>query len=819
MHTFHADLRLALRNLAARPLFAVAAIATLALGVGANVAVLSLFRQVLVQELPVPEPGQLLNLTVEGREGLRLSSSGTGGMDSVLSYPLFQELEQAAGDAGQVAGHRLLPVNLALAGRSEHATALLVSGGYFDALGLRATLGRLISSGDDRVPGQAQAAVLGHRYWRDVLGSDPAVLGQSIRINGQSLEIVGIGPAGFGSTTLGANPAVYLPLSLPAPQGGMLPSHDARDFHWLYAFARPASGQHALALQARLDAALQTAMADDADFNREGAPPQHIVLVPGARGQSLAPADARKPLALAQGVALLVLAIACVNLANLQLARGIGRGGEMAVRAAIGASRRRLLVQALAEPVLMAFAGALVAWPVAWGVVHLLSVFLSVGDMAISIDPLAAVAAFAVAWIALLGFGLYPAWHLARSAPMTAIKNQGANGAGRSAPRLRAVLATVQVAFSMALLGVAGLFVQSLANLERTDLGIATDSLTVFTVEPGRNGYDETRSRVLFSRIEEELAALPGALSVSQSAIRLLDGSIMGAPAKAGDPDADGRMISYNAVGSGFLTTVGAPLLAGREFTTDDRAGTAKVALVDRRFVEAFELGENPIGQQVRLMGEGTLEIIGVVGEMTYHSARNTSRPQLFLPHAQFQFTGDATFYLRSAMPPAQMRETVMRTLAGIDPDLPVLELRTMREQLRDSIASERTIGALSSVLAVLATVLAAGGLYSVLSYAVAQRTRELGLRLALGAAPARLRRLVMSQVVRIGVVGAALGLAGALAAGHAARSQLFGLSAHDPAVLGIAVALLCAVVVLAGWMPALRASRTDPMTALRHEG
>ncbi len=819
MNTLHADLRHAFRNLVARPLFALAAIATLALGVGANVAVFSLFRQVLVQALPVPEPERLVNLAVEGRQGLRLSTSPSGGMEAVLSHPLFRELEQAAGETGQVAGHRLLSVNLALDGRSENVRALLVSGGYFATLGLNPTLGRLIAPDDDQTPGQAQAAVLAHGYWRDAFGADPGIVGRTLRINGQALHIVGIGPEGFGSTTLGAEPAVYLPLTLPAPQGSSLPNHEARDFHWLYAFARPADGVQPDALQARLDAAFQAAMAGDADFSREGAPPQHLVLTPGARGQSTAPNDSRRPLALAQGVALLVLAIACVNLANLQLARGIGRGGEMAVRAAIGAPRRRLLLQSLAEPALIAFAGALAAWPVALVAARLLSALLPIGgDMPVSIDPLAAIAAFAVAGIALTGFGLYPAWHLARTTPMLAIKNQG-GGAGRTAARLRAVLATVQVAFSMALLGVAGLFVQSLANLERADLGIATDALTVFTVEPGRNGYDEARSRALYARIERELAALPGALSVSRSSIRLLDGSIMGAPAKVAGIESEGRMTSYNAVGTDFLATVGAPLLAGREFTTGDRAGGAKVALVDRRFVETFELGEQPIGQQIRLMGEGTVEIVGVVGRMAYHTPKGEPMPQMFLPEAQFEFTGNATFYLRSAMPAAQMRETVVRTLAGIDPDLPVLELRTMREQLRDTIASERTIGALSTALALLATVLAAGGLYSVLSYAVAQRTRELGLRLALGAAPARLRRLVMGQVTRIGAIGGALGLIGALAAGHAARSQLFGLSAHDPAVLATAAALLGAVVCLAGWLPARRAAKVDPMTALRHEG
>lgn len=814
----HADLRHAFRSLAARPLFALTAILTLALGVGANVAVFSLFRQVLMQELRVPAPEQLLNLTVQGRQGLRLSRNASGGMEAVLSHPLFRSLEQAVGEAGQVAGHRVLSVNLALDGRSESVHALLVSGNYFATLGLAPTLGRLIAPVDDRTPGQAQVAVLAHGYWRDVLAADPAVLGRTLRINGRPMHVIGVGPKGFGSTTLGSEPAVYLPLTLPAPQGSTLPDHEARDFHWIYAFARPAADVQPATLQARLDAALQNAMAGDADFGREGAQPQHLALMPGARGQSTVPAYSRKPLALAQAVALLVLVIACVNLANLQLARSIARNGEMAVRAALGASRRRLLLQSLTEPALIAMIGALTAWPVALGAMRLLSIVLPIGDMPMTVDPLAVIGAFALAWIALLGFGLYPAWHLARRAPMSTIKDQGAGSAGHVAPKLRTLLATVQVAFSMALLGVAGLFAQSLANLESADLGIAIDTLTVFTIEPGRNGYDQERSQMLFAQIEEALVALPGAVSVSRSTIRLLDGSVMGGPAKVKGRDEEGRMVVYNAVGADFLATVGAPLLVGREFTKADRDGGVKVALVDRRFVEEFQLGGQPVGQQIQLMGEGVMEIVGVVGEIAAHSARGESTPQLFLPEAQFEFTGGVTFYVRSTLAAAQMREAVARTVTGIDPDLPLLQLRTMREQLRDSITSERTIGALTASLALLATVLAAGGLYSVLSYTVAQRTRELGLRLALGAAPARLRRLVMGQVARIGLVGGVLGLAGALAAGHVARSQLFGLSAHDPGVLAVAALLLGCVVFLAGWLPARRAARTDPMSALRHQ-
>ncbi len=817
-------LRHAVRGLAARPLFAFVAIATLALGIGANLAVFSLVERLLLAPLPVAEPDRLVNLVVPGQTDIRMSSSLAGDETALFSYPMFRDLERAQDGAATLVAHRPQPVNLAYAGHTERVQALLVSGRYFDALGLKPALGRLLGAGDDAVDGQAQAAVLGHAYWRDRLGADPAVIGRSLVANGQVLEIVGIAPPGFDGTTIGLAPQVFLPISLRGPDGSVsIPDHVSRELHWVHAFARLAPGATMAQAESRLDGAYRAAIEAFEPVSALTGQPvtRHLALTSGARGQSLQPDHSRNALLLAQGAALLVLLIACVNLANLQLARGSGRVGEMGVRSALGASRRQLLGEALAEPLLIALAGAAAALPIGLAGRHLLGRLLlseRASTLAGSgIDLASAAIALAIALVALLGFALIPARRLADAAPARALAGHAGGVGRRGTGRLRAVLVTVQIAFSMALLALAGLFAQSLSNIARADLGMNLDALVGFTVEPELNGYDLARNAALYDRIDEALAALPGVTGVARAQNRLLARGYSGGGASIEGREGGG-FSTYNQIGPGYFQTLGIAQLAGRGFAPSDSADAPPVAVVNRRFVDAFGLDPaTTVGSMLSLNGQRR-EIVGLVADAAYANVKDAPPPQIYLPDAQSEASGTMSFYVRSAIDPAQQQAAIAAAVAAIDPNLPLRSLSTLREQARVNTAADRTVGLLATALALLATLLAAGGLYGVLSYLVAERRREIGLRLALGATPGRLRGLIAGQVGRMALVGGALGLIAALAGGRLAAANLYGLSAHDPTVLACAALVLAIVVALAAWLPARRAAHTDPVVALRHD-
>ena len=807
------DVRHGLRAFLQQPLLALVAVGTLAIGVGANVAVLSVIKVMFVDQLNVPRADELVNLEVEGRKSLRYSNDLSGGMESVFSYPLFEQMARPGVEGVQVAAHRNLDVDVVIDGQPERRRATVVSGRYFPTLDLRPELGRLLDASDASEAGQAAAVVLAYRFWQSRFAGDPDVLGRAMRINGRVLEIVGVAPQGFAGISVGIVPDMFVPLTLPAPPAGWLPEHHDRDMHWLYLFARIAPGHSPAVVQAQLDSRFSRLWPESVE-PAGGERMQRLLLAPGARGQSMAPERMRQPVLLAQAAAVLLLLIACVNLANQQLARGIGRVGAMAVRATLGASRGRLLRQALVEPVAIALLGALAAWPVMRLVGRLMSALMQ-GDLPLpEADGHAFGLSLAVALSAVVLFGLYPAMRLSAMAPMTAI-GKGHGSVGRHVARLRTALVIVQLAFSMAALTLGMLLAQSLFNLERVHLGIRSESLTTFTVEPVRAGYAGDQVPALVAGIERELTALAGVESVSHSMTPLLADAVSRTLVRVDGGEAGAS--TFNLVAPGFLHTVGGHLLAGRDFNRDDGAG---VALVNRRFVEQFGLGNQVLGRRLELGDESGIEIIGLFEDMAYGSVRASAPPLVLRPNAGYDpyFGNSISFYVRSAGASVVQAQRIADLMRGLAPDLPLLALRTMPEQIRENISRERVFGVTAAVLAFLVTVLAASGLFSVLSFSLAQRRRELGLRLALGAEPVRLRLLVFAQVLRMGTAGIFFGAALALLSARVLQSVLFEVSGHDGEVLVVAAVLLAAVMVMAAWRPALRASRTDPMVALRYE-
>jgi predicted permease len=549
---------------------------------------------------------------------------------------------------------------------------------------------------------------------------------------------------------------------------------------------------------------------------------------PGGRGQSSFDNEARTPLTILLVVTGTVLLIACANIANLLLVRGAGRSAEMAVRLSIGASRRQLITQLLTESIMLAVFGALGGLLVAKWTLDGIAAIMPADDgplVAFTLSPTLLIFAGLAALVTGIAFGLFPALHSTRPDLASTLKNQaGQPGGAKAARRFRTTLATVQIAMSMALLVPAGLFAKSLFNVSRVDLGLKTDHMLLFSLAPELTGYNTERTRQLFERIEDEFGATPGVTNVVMAMVPVLAGdnwgnSLVVEGFQAG-PDTNTNA-SFNAVGPGYFRTMSIPLITGREFTRADAAGAPKVAIVNQAFAKKFNLGDNPIGKRFGVGGQNAkpdIEIVGLVQDAKYSDVKRAVPPQYFRPYRQEERLGYGYFYVRTATPPEQMLATVPAILRKLDAGLPVGDVKTMETQIRENVTQDRIISTLSLAFALLATILAAIGLYGVLAYTVAQRTREFGLRMALGADAGAVRGMVLKQVARMAIVGGIIGIVIAVGVGRMAQSILFELQGHDPLVLTGATIALALVALGAGLIPAMRASKIDPMNALRYE-
>ena len=829
-------LKFALRTLFKTPFVTGVAILSLALGIGANAAIFSIFDKMLLGTLPVPDPYQLVNLAAPGPKPGSQSCNNAGRCDVVLSYPMFRDLQKMQSVFTEIAARRSFYANLAFDRQTMVGRGMLVSGSYFPVLGIQPALGRLLSPDDDKKTGESAVAVLSHAYWTSRFGQRPDVIGKTVIVNGQTLTIVGVAPKGFEGTTLGAEALVFVPITL---RGLIEPAFTAgfenRRSYWVYAFARLRPGvsidQARTAMNGiyrgiinDVEAPLQRGMSEQTMQRFREKP---LVIEPGHQGQTSVRREARTPLTMLLAVTGLVLLIACANIANLLLARGAARSGEIAVRLSIGASRGILIRQLLGESLLLAACGAAAGVLVAQWTLQLVVSMLP-ADAAATIRPEidGRVLLFAGALAIGTGilFGLFPALNSTRPDLLSTLKGQAGQPSGtRGAAWFRTGLATTQIALSMALLIAAGLFVKSLSNVARVDLGMTIDNVVSFSVSPELNGYKGDRSAVLFGRIEEELAAQPGVTGVVGAMVPVLVGDNWGSDVtvegfpRGPDIDSNAR---FNLVGPGYFKTMGVPLVAGREFTVQDTQGSPKVVVVNQTFVRKFNLGANAVGKRMT-DGDASkldMEIVGVAADAKYSEVRDAVPPVFFRPYKQAETLGSLTFYARTAGDPAQLMAAVPRVIASLDPNLPVDNLRTMPQTVHDNTFLDRFIGVMAGSFAALATLLAAIGLYGVLAYTVSQRTREIGLRMALGAPPSRVRSMVLRQVAIMTVIGGTIGVALSLWVGEQARALLYEMTARDPGVYAGSILTLALVALAAGFIPAHRASRVDPMTALRYE-
>jgi predicted permease len=830
-------IRFALRSLGKAPLFCLAVVLSLGLGIGANTAVFSLLQQVVLGALPVPRPDELALLTApsESKTG-HVSASNAGGSDFVFNYPVLRELEKHPAGVVGVAGFFPASASLAVGNQTAPGSAMLVSGGYFPVLGVEPLFGRLLAPADDVSGAGNPVAVLGYGYWHDRLGGRTEVLNQPIRVNGQVFTVVGVAREGFNGITLGDTPDVYLPLSF---KPLMTPGWDGTnrfDDYWIYCFARLRPGVTRPQAAAGLN---QTFAGQFEDYARqkhawsawrlERLRRTRLSLVDGRQGKSTTRDDARVPLLILMGATVLVLLIALANAANLLLARSAGRRRELAIRASLGAGRGELMAQMLTEALLLSTAGGIAGVALA-GVTQKLLLAQIDGDspthfLSTRLEWPVLLFGLGLAILTGLAFGLYPAWQASREGLAGTMQDEGSRGsAGRGSARVRRALVCAQVGFSAVLLIPTGLLLRSLVNIIHIDLGIRTENVVSFRVAPQLNRYTWEQNRAYLDRLENDLAAIPGVRSAATSTVPLLagddEGTNLTVEGYSRDPNADTDS-DLNRIGPGFFGKIGVPLVAGREFTARDTLAAPKVAIVNQEFVRHFFAGANPIGRKFARGGGDKVvpdtEIVGVVKDSHYSAVKEDKpRRMYYTPWRQMDQPGSMTFYVRSALPAAQVIPSIRRTVAALDRNIPPGDLRTLDEQIRRDLTNERLVLDLAAVFAALATGLAMLGLYGVMAYSIARRTREIGIRIALGAAPARIRGMVMRELVVILAVGLGGGVPAAFALSRYVKSQLYGVGAFDPAVVAAAVAVLTLTAAAAAYLPARRAAGVDPLEALR---
>jgi predicted permease len=823
------DIRHVSRGLRKNPAFVIVVVLTLGLGIGANTAIFSLMDQVLLRSLPVRDPGSLVLLDGPGAFMGRTMNAMT------FSYPMYRDFRDRNDVFAGILGRFPTSMTVVWRGQSERAAGELVTGNYFELLGVRPAVGRVFNAADDQTPGAHPIAVLSHGYWIRRFGGDPGVLNQTIIVNGHPLTIVGVSAPGFTGLQVGRAAEVMVPIMMKAQMTPTWNDLDNRRSRWMNVMARLKPGVSSAQAAAAMDVIYRQIneaeikdIPNASETFRQRFISKKLQLLPGNRGLSDLRTQFSTPLLVLMGMVGVVLLIACANVANLLLARTTARQKEIAVRLALGAGRGRIVRQQLVESGLLALAGALVGIVLATWTGELLLAALP-GDPAsrnLSSDPDLRVAGFALALAAATAvvFGLLPAFQATRATVTSALKEEAGSvaGGGRQA-RLRRLLVIGQVAMSMLLLAGAGLFARSLFNLKSIDPGFRVENLIAFSIDPTLSGYDGTRMLSFYERMQQELGRLPGVTAVSMSEVGALTGNEWGMTVRVEGyvPKEDENMNpSVDGVAPDYFRTMGIPLVAGREFTDRDTAGAPPVAIVSETMARYFFGNESAIGRRIGFgRSTGTnIEIVGVAGDVRSLELRDEPKRFMYIPYRQDPSLTGLTFYVRTSGDGAAAATAVRQTAQRLDANLPIYDMKSMAVQVDESLFVERMIAVLSVAFGALATLLAAIGLYGVMSYAVARRTREIGIRMALGAERSRVLWLVLKEVAMLSGIGIVLGVAGALWLTRQVQSQLFGIAPNDPATMGAAMAALAAVALLAGYLPARRATAIDPMLALRTE-
>ena len=828
------DLKYSLRSLRKSPVFLSVAILSLALGIGANTAIFTLIHQLILQPLPVKNPDELVMLAGRGKH-----YGGNNGRDK-LSYPMYREIR----DQNQVFSGMFCTypqtVSATFQGRTELIGADYVSGNYFPVLGIGAAAGRVFTVSDDLIQGGHPLAVLSEGYWRARFGHDPNIVGKQITINGRALTIIGVSQAGFDGVEPGRAPQIRIPMTMidqlpPHPNYSRL--NDDR-FRWTEVFGRLKPGMTIEKAQAGLQPLFHQILNQEVTekpFSKASSLVKQEFLrmwmevMPGSKGRSNLRRTYATPLFALMGMVALVLLIACSNLANLLIARASARQKEIAVRLALGAGRGRLVRQLLVESLLLAAAGGVLGVGLAMLIDQALIDFLPQGHTPLSLTnrPDAIVLAFTFAISAVAGalFGLVPAFQSTRPRLANTLKDQAGGVVRGGSAGLRKSLVVVQVSLSLLLVIGAGLFVESLRNLKTLNPGFELKNLVAFDADPTMSRSDASWTSEYYRRLGERIGALPGVESHAFAVVPVLEDNewdnwitIEGYAVKPDErPDPHVQFCP-----PGFFRTLKIPLVAGRDFTDRDVAGAPKVAIVNQKFVKKYLGNASALGRHFGMgIDPGTkldIEIVGVAGDTKYENMREEIPEEMYIPYEQKNSSNSVTMYVRARGGAENIFNQLRAAVRGVDADVPVYGMRTLEDQMEISLLTERLLATLSTVFGGLATLLAALGLYGVMAFLVTRRTREIGIRMALGAGQSSVVWMVMRETLVLAGIGVAIGLAGAYGLTRLIQAQLFGVQATDLLTMAAAALGIAAVAALAGYVPARRATCIDPMDALRCE-
>jgi predicted permease len=826
------DLKYGLWQLRLHPGFALAAVLSLALGIGANTAIFTLVDQIVLRLLPVKNPRELVQLRVEG--GRFGSNSGDG--EHTFSHPLYRALRDRNTVFSGLTGQVMQSASLVGEERSEMVQVGLVAGNFFEVLGVGQHLGRLLTAQDDTTPNGHPVVVLQFNFWQNRFAGDPAIVGSTIRLNGTPFTVIGVSAAGFEGTNVGIPAQMWAPVMMRLAISVSREELDDERSAWFYLFGRLKPGVTIEQAQAamrvlyrqRQEEELQGQYFQKFPEQRERFLQQSFTLVPAGGGQSSLRNNFAQPLLVLQWMVGVVLLIACTNVASLLLARATARQREVAIRGALGASRGQIVRQLLVESVILAGAGGLTGVLLSsWMTVGLMRILpYDPANLSLSTTPDARILLFsaAITLLTALLFGLMPALRGSRVSPGATLKEEaGSVVGGFGHVRLRKAFVALQVALSCMLLIGAGLFARTLDNLQKVKIGFDTENVVTFGVRPA-TAYDDARKLQLFRSLIEGLATVPGVKAVGANREMLLTGGRWDSSiTMAGVEMTDGNppWSHFNAVTPGYFEALGIPITAGRDLRWDDWGGSRRLCLVNQAFIDEYLGGESPVG---RLLATGRnnppdREIIGAFGDARYENVRGEIPRQVFFGlDSYLRNTNAVNVYARIEGDPNQVMPLLREQVRRVDANLVVFYMRTLDDQLNRRLSNERLLSFLSVSFALLASLLAIVGLHGVLTFVVARRTREIGIRMALGADKGRVVRLVMGEMLLVVVLGTAAGVLAGLLCGKFVESQLFGVNGADLPVFVISAAALLAASLAAAFTPAWRASRIDPMSALRHD-
>ncbi len=834
LRDFLYDLRFSARSFLRSPGFTATTLLSLALGIGATTAIYSLVDQVILHALPVREPERLVLVDWNGDDLI----TGAIGSFNLMPYPICRELQQQPRFLDGVLCRAEIQVNLTAGGDPRPVAAEIVSGSYFPVLGVGPALGRVIEPADDAAPGAGPVVVLSYDFWQAQFGGAADIVGRKVLIGNHPMTVVGVAAAGFRGVDVGAVPAIWIPTSMYA-DANLDTDEDLLNSptRWLQILARLRPGVSAAQAQAGLLPWFRPWLEDST--RRPGFPvitaekrrlylASSLILTPAPQGHSPLRRSLSQPLWLLFAATGVLLGLACLNVAGLFLARGSARGREIGTRLALGASRGRIGRQLLAESFLLAVAGGVLGIALAPPAMRALIAFLP-RDLAanalrpsLSLDLLrfALLISFAAGMLS----GLAPALHAGRDKIVNSLRERGGTGFG--GVRLRKTIVTLQVAFSLILLIGAALFLRTLTGLLAKGPGFDTASLLSFAIAPLDNGYSRTDASRLVRRLDQQVRALPAARSSAAARFAFLTGGHWSnkVTIQTDRRTVSDRSVNFNAVSPGFFATLGVRLLAGRDFDQSDSRPAGEIdprcAIVNQAFVKRYLAGRDPLGVRIARGGGADVNpnsiIVGVVADMSYRGLRDNSE-QVFFPLFEHDDTG-ATFYIKVRGAPEQAIPSILRLVRQDDPQLPILWIRTLDDEVNRSLNTERMLAALSGSFGALALLLSLVGLYGVMSFVVTRRTREIGIRLALGATRASALRLVLRDALTMIIAGVALALPCVAALGKLVQSQLFGVTATDPATIAAAAMILVAGALAAAFVPAWRASNVSPTDALRLE-